>query len=91
MFLPLVGGVMSVVVGRGWSARFGVWSGVGCLSLPVAAHCFSWCASAVKGGLRPSLGRFAFRSPYDSTRAPKGGALPITGKDLITESTLENR
>lgn len=47
--------------------------------------------ATVKGGLRPSLGRFAFRSPYDSIRAPKGGALPITGKDLIMESTLENR
>lgn len=46
--------------------------------------------ATVKGGLRPSLGRFAFRSPYDSTRAPKGGALPITGKELLTESTLEN-
>lgn len=38
---------------------------------------------AVKGGLRPSLGRFACRSPYDSTGTPRGGALPITGKAAL--------
>lgn len=91
MFLHRVGGVMSVVVGRGWSARVGgAWCGAFVFPGSSPTIPFGTWAT-VKGGLRPSLGRFAFRSPYDSTLAPKGGAMPITGKDLLTESTLENR
>lgn len=45
---------------------------------------------AAKGGLRPLLGRFACRSPYDSTGTPRGGALPITGKAALLKYTEEN-
>lgn len=91
MFLPLVGGIMSVVGGRGWNARIGGLAWCGVFVFPGSSLMISLgVLVAVKGGLRPSLGRFACRSPYDSTGTPRGGALPITGKDLLTESTLEN-
>lgn len=91
MFLHLVGGIMSVVGGRDWSARFGVWPGVGVFVFPGSSFMISLgVLVAVKGGLRPSLGRFACRSPYDSTGTPRRGALPITGKAALLKYTEEN-
>lgn len=91
MFLHLVGGVMSVVVGRGWSARFGGLAWCGVFVFPGSSFMISLgVLVAVKGGLRPSLGRFACRSPYDSTGTPRGGALPITGKAALLKYTEEN-
>lgn len=46
--------------------------------------------ATVKGGLRPSLGRFACRSPCDSAGTPRGGALPTTGKAALLKYTEEN-
>lgn len=91
MLLPRVGGVMSAVEGRGWNARFGGLAWCGVFVFPGSRLMISLgVLVAVKGGLRPSLGRFACRSPYDSTGTPRGGAQPITGKATLLKYTEEN-